>query len=88
MPASPLTLGFLSILVLYAVSTNAQMGALSSAIWQIRNTQKGSSAKKSAQFSDGDDTEDWEGIDSHVLKMYDISDDPVWELYIEKGLSS
>ena len=88
MHISPLTLGLLSLLVFYAVSAGAQMDALSSAIWKIRNTQKSSNAKKSAQFSDGDDTEDWEGVDSHILTMCDITDDPVWELYIEKGLRS
>ena len=88
MHISPLTLGFLSILVHLSVSARAQMGALSGDIWQNRNAQKGSNPKKSAQFSDGEDTEDWEGVDSHVLTMYDISDDPVWELYIEKGLRS
>ena len=88
MHISPLTLGFLSILVLYVVSASALMGALSGAILQMRNTQKGSNAKKSAQSWDGEDIEDWEGVYSHVLTMYDISDDPVWELYIEKGLTS
>ena len=58
MHISPLTLGFLSILVLHAISANAQMGALSGANWQILNTQKRINAKKSAQFWDGDDTED------------------------------